>query len=116
MGREMVALQKEGTLRHIGVSNFGPDELRALKAAFPDTPPVTLQSKYSPYHRGRTGNAAGEDYLTVSSELGVVVTAYCPLNDWPSKLKAVDDMHVATIAARLGKTSAQVILRWGVQL
>jgi len=114
--REMVALQKEGTLRHIGVSNFGTAELRELKASFPDAPPVTLQAKYSPYHRGRTGNAAGEDFLTASSELGVVITAYCPLNDWPSKLKAVDDHHVAAIAARLGKTPAQVILRWGVQL
>jgi len=114
--REMVALQKEGTLRHIGVSNFGTDELRELKASFPDAPPVTLQSKYSPYHRGRTGNAGGEDFLSKSSELGVVVTAYCPLNDWPSKLKAVEDAHVAAIAARLGKTPAQVILRWGVQL
>ena len=108
--REMVALQKEGTLRHIGVSNFGTAELRELKASFPDAPPVTLQAKYSPYHRGRTGNAAGEDFLTASSELGVVITAYCPLNDWPSKLKAVDDHHVAAIAARLGKTPAQVIL------
>jgi len=44
------------------------------------------------------------------------VTAYCPLNDWPSKLKAVDDVHVAAIAKRLGKTPAQVLLRWGVQL
>ena len=52
----------------------------------------------------------------VSADLNVIVTAYCPLNDWPSKLKAVDDQHVAAIAKRLGKTSAQVILRWGVQL
>ena len=114
--REMVAMQKEGTLRHIGVSNFGTRDLRELKASFPDAPPVTLQAKYSPYHRGRTGNSGAEDFLTTSSELGVVITAYCPLNDWPSKLKAVDDHHVAAIAARLGKTPAQVILRWGVQL
>ena len=109
-------MQKEGTLRHIGVSNFGTRDLRELKASFPDAPPVTLQAKYSPYHRGRTGNSGAEDFLTTSAELGVVITAYCPLNDWPSKLKAVDDHHVAAIAARLGKTPAQVILRWGVQL
>jgi diketogulonate reductase-like aldo/keto reductase len=52
--REMVALQKEGTLRHIGISNFGTAEMRQLKAAFPDAPPVTLQSKFSPYHRVST--------------------------------------------------------------
>uniref|UniRef100_A0A7S0JHQ2 NADP-dependent oxidoreductase domain-containing protein n=1 Tax=Calcidiscus leptoporus TaxID=127549 RepID=A0A7S0JHQ2_9EUKA len=87
-----------------------------MKASFPDAPPVTLQSKFNPYHRGRTANGAGEDFLTASAELGVVVTAYCPLNDWPSKMKAVDDAHVRHIAGRLGKTAAQVILRWAVQL
>ena len=112
-----------------------------------------MQSKFNPYHRGRTGNAGNEDFYTASAtpisplsallapsqssphptrapasppvllpafqasaELGVTITAYCPLNDWPSKLKAVDDVHVAQIAARHGKTAAQVILRWGVQL
>ena len=43
-------------LADIGVSNFGTAELRELQAAFPHAPPVTLQSKFSPYHRGRTGN------------------------------------------------------------
>jgi len=114
--REMIALQKEGTIRHLGVSNFGTAELRQLKAEFPEAPPVTHQSKFSPYHRGRTGNAAGEDFWTVGDDLGMVTTAYCPLNDWPSKLKAVDDAHIAAIASHYGKTPAQVILRWGVQL
>ena len=114
--REMIALQHEGSLRHLGVSNFGTSEMRELKAAFPDAPPVTLQSKFNPYHRGRTGNAGGEDFHTVSTELGITLTAYCPLNDWPSKLKAVDDVHIAAIARRLGRTPAQVILRWGLQL
>jgi diketogulonate reductase-like aldo/keto reductase len=77
---------------------------------------VTHQSKFNPYHRGRTGNAGGEDFLTAGNELGIVTTAYCPLNDWPSKLKAVDDAHVAHLASKLGKTPAQVILRWAVQL
>ena len=55
-----------------------------------------------------TGNADGEDFLSVSNELGVVITAYCPLNDWPSKMKAVDDAHVKRIATQLKKTPAQV--------
>ena len=82
---------------------------------FPDAPPATLQSKFSPYHRGRTGNAGNEDFYATSAELKVVITAYCPLNDWPSKLKAVDDTHIAAIAKRYGKTAAQVILRWHLQ-
>jgi len=114
--REMRALQLEAKLKHIGVSNFGLAELRQLKAAFPEAPPVTLQSKFNPYHRGRTGNAGGEDFLLGTREMGVIISAYCPLNDWPSKLKAVDDKVVAAIGRRHGKTPAQVLLRWGVQL
>jgi len=91
--REMVAMQQEGLIRHIGVSNFGTAELRELKASFPDAPPATLQSKFSPYHRGRTGNGGGEDFHAATAELGVALTAYCPLNDWPSKLKAVVEQH-----------------------
>lgn len=51
----MVALQRKGTIKHIGVSNFGTADLRQFKALFPEAPPVTLQSKFSPYHPGRTG-------------------------------------------------------------
>ena len=92
--RELRCLTPAAVDRHIGVSNFGTAELRELKASFPDAPPATLQSKFSPYHRGRTGNGGGEDFHAATAELGVALTAYCPLNDWPSKLKAaVEEQH-----------------------
>jgi diketogulonate reductase-like aldo/keto reductase len=57
----------------------------------------------------------GEDFERDCREGGCVVVAYCPLNAWPSKLAPVRDRHVATIAERIGRTPAQVLLRWALQ-
>jgi len=112
--REMEALKTEGKVRAIGTSNFGTHDMQALRAVA-RVPPQTAQIKFNPYHQGRTGNAAGEDFTGDCASGGCVVVAYCPLNAWPSKLAPVDDPHVAAIAHRLGRTPAQVLLRWGLQ-
>ena len=56
---ELTKLKAEGKIRALGVSNFLPDDLNALRdvaaAAGRDILtelPATLQSKFSPYHRG----------------------------------------------------------------
>ena len=74
-----------------------------------------MQNKFNVYHQGGIMNAATEHLAAASARLGVTVVAYCPLNAWPSKLAPVGDAHVARIAARLGRTPAQVLLRWAVQ-
>lgn len=112
---EMVKLKEEGVVRAIGTSNFGTHEMAELRRDAPANPPVTHQIKFNPYHPGRTGNANGEDFAADCKSNGCHLVAYCPLNSWPSKLAPIHDGHVAAIAKRLGRSPAQVLLRWVAQ-
>ena len=111
--REMERLKSEGIVRAIGVSNFGTAEISELRREA-NEPPVTHQTKYNPYHAGRTNNANAEDFKEDCAVGGCVLVAYCPLNAWPSKLAPINDRYVAALAAKYGKTPAQVLLRWVV--
>ena len=112
--RELEKLRDEGVVRAIGTSNFGTHEMAALRRVARE-PPATHQIKFNPYHPGRTGNAAGEDFAADCAAAGCVVVAYCPLNAWPSKLAPIHDRWVAHVAAKYGRTPAQVLLRWVIQ-
>lgn len=114
---EMVKLQKEGIVHAIGTSNFGTREMEELRRDAPEHPPATHQTKFNPYHSGRVGNSNGEDFSAdcAGGASGCHIVAYCPLNAWPSKLAPIHDGHVAAIARRVGRTPAQVLLRWVLQ-
>ena len=112
---ELEALKREGLVRAIGVSNFGVRELKDLVSKATIKPAVN-QVKFNVYHRGGTHNAQGDDLAEYAQQQGILLIGYCTLNDWPSKLKPVDDMHVASVARRLGRTPAQVLLQWSIQV
>ena len=97
------ALQTEGLVRHVGVSNFSIPQLReAMRAS--ETPVVTNQVEYHPYE-DRT------DLLAFCRERDVVLTAYSPLAEG----RVARDETLAAIGSRYGKSAAQVALRWLVQ-
>ena len=52
-----------------------------------------------------------EDTLRRCAEEGIVVEAYSPL----TKGRRLGDSTVATIAAEVGRTAAQVLIRWSLQ-
>ncbi len=99
----MNALQDEGLVRHVGVSNFSVGQLRAAMDAS-ETPVFTNQVKYNPYEDR-------SELLGFCVENDVLLTAYSPL----AKGRVAGDGTLATIADRYGKTPAQVALRWLVQ-
>ena len=99
----MNELQAEGTVDHVGVSNFSVDQLRAAMDAS-GTPVVTNQVEYHPY-RDRT------ELLSFCVEHDVALTAYSPLDEGG----VVGDETLAAIGERHGKTAAQVALRWLLQ-
>jgi diketogulonate reductase-like aldo/keto reductase len=92
-----------GYARSIGVSNFSVAELDAL-AAVADVAPVVNQVQVSPFEYRRA-------LIEKGRERGIATEAYSPLGTG----RHLSNTVVTRIAARIGRTSAQVLLRWCVQ-
>ena len=92
-----------GAARHIGVSNFTVALLREAWAAT-DAPLVANQCEYHPYLRQ-------DAVIGACREWGMAFTAYSPLG----RQRVLDDPVITGIAARHGRSPAQVVLRWELQ-
>jgi methylglyoxal/glyoxal reductase len=103
--RVLEQLHAEGLARSIGVSNFLVRHLDEL-LAHASVPPAVNQIELSPFlYRSR------EDTLRRCAENGIVVEAYSPL----TKGRRLADLTVGRIAAEVGRTPAQVLIRWSLQ-
>jgi len=127
----MAALVKEGKVRHLGLSEAGPETIRRAAAVHPI---AALQSEYSLWERD-----VESDILPVCRELGIGFVPYSPLgrgfltgqikskadlpaDDWRhndpryseenfgANLKIVD--AIRAVAERHGVSLAQVALAW----
>jgi diketogulonate reductase-like aldo/keto reductase len=99
----MQRARERGYARSIGISNFSLAEIDELLAVA-DVPPVVNQVQFSPfeYRRG---------LLDGCEERGVAIEAYSPLGTG----RHLGDERVSAIAHRLGRTPAQVLIRWCLQ-
>jgi aryl-alcohol dehydrogenase-like predicted oxidoreductase len=127
----MAALVKEGKVRHLGLSEAGPETIRRAAAVHPI---AALQSEYSLWERD-----VEDEILPVCRELGIGFVPYSPLgrgfltgqirskadlpaDDWRhndpryseenfgANLKIVD--AISAVADRHGASLAQVALAW----
>jgi diketogulonate reductase-like aldo/keto reductase len=98
--RQLESLHEQGLARAIGVSNYGRDQLQGMNGR---TPAVN-QVQFSPFHFRRR-------LLEHCLERGIVFEAYSPLE----RGRAVSDPTVVEVAERLGRTPAQVLVRWAIQ-
>jgi 2,5-diketo-D-gluconate reductase A len=102
--RALVDLKAQGRARSIGVSNFLVKHLELLAAESDETPvvnqielhPHMQQHELREYHRNK----------------GIVTQAWSPLGQG----QALSDPTIAAIAHRHGRSAAQIILRWHIQL
>ncbi len=94
--------QADGLARDIGVSNFGLDLLDEVTAATGVQPAVN-QIRWSPLLFDRA-------VLDGHRERGVVLEGYSGL-----KGGTLTDPTITAIAERLGRTPAQVVVRWHLQ-
>jgi diketogulonate reductase-like aldo/keto reductase len=103
--RVLEQLNTEGLARSIGVSNFLVRHLDEL-LAHASVPPAVNQIELSPflYH-------SREDTLLRCAGAGIAVEAYSPL----TKGRRLSDSTVAAIATEVGRTPAQVLIRWSLQ-
>jgi 2,5-diketo-D-gluconate reductase A len=99
----MEAARARSYTRAIGVSNFDPDELDQVLARAA-VAPVVDQVHFNP-------SAYRKALLDACAERGVTLEAYSPLGTGAQ----LHDRVVASIAGRLGRRPAQILLRWCVQ-
>ena len=92
-----------GRARSIGVSNYDIRELEKVIDSG-SVPPVVDQVSFSPFEY-RRGLLAG------ARKHNVAIEAYSPLGTG----RNLSDATVKRVAARVGRTPAQVLLRWCIQ-
>ena len=93
----------DGRARSIGVSNFQVDHLERL-AAETDTVPAVNQIELHPYFHNADVDAYGRAN-------GIHTEAWAPI----AQGKVMDDATLIEIGERIGKSPAQVALRWHIQ-
>lgn len=103
--KAVASLVEDGRLRSAGVSNFLPEHLDRIVDEI-GVVPVVNQFESHPYFRNRESREA-------CARLGIAVETHSPLGH---NREPLSDPAIAKIAAGHGRTPAQVILRWHVQL
>ena len=111
----MEDLAKSGLVRNIGICNFGTSQLRDL-LSYAKIRPAVLQVETHPY-------LTQEKLLRYCQQEKIAYTAFSPLGAQSyfslgmanAKEAVMANPVVTKIAKAVGKTVAQVLLRWGVQ-
>jgi 2,5-diketo-D-gluconate reductase A len=101
--RGMERARERGYARSIGVSNYGVRDLERVIAAA-TVPPVVNQVQFSPFEYRRK-------LLEASERHDVALEAYSPLGTG----RHLANRTVKQLASRIGRTPAQVLLRWCLQ-
>ncbi len=102
--RTLASFVEDGRAASIGVSNFQPDHLRRVVDETGVVPAVN-QVEVHPYFGNEAVRAAG-------AELGIATEAWSPIG----RGAVLDDRAITAIAGAHGKTPAQVVIRWHLQL
>jgi 2,5-diketo-D-gluconate reductase A len=102
--RALIHLQQQGRVTDIGVSNFNADQIERLIAET-GVAPVLNQIELHPRLQQASLRAAHRKH-------GIITQSWTPLGGG----RSFDAPEVMQIAKRLGKSAAQVILRWHIEL
>jgi 2,5-diketo-D-gluconate reductase B len=94
----MADLVEHGGVRHLGVSNFTPSQVRR---AMDVAPIFCVQVEHHPY-------LAQPGLLELVAEHDLLFTAYSPL----ARGEVLEDPTITEIADRVGASPVQVVLRW----
>ncbi len=93
----------DGRARSIGVSNFQIDHLERL-AAETDTVPAVNQIEVHPYFTNEAVREYGQNH-------DIATEAWSPI----AQGEILDDPTITRISDNIGKTPAQVVLRWHIE-
>ncbi len=98
--KALVRLREEGRIRSVGVSNFNRDHLERIIGETGVTPSLN-QIELHPRFQQQALRAADD-------ELGIKTESWSPLG----RAAFLADPVIAEVAAKHGKTLAQVVIRW----
>jgi 2,5-diketo-D-gluconate reductase A len=101
--KAMEQMSVTGKVRAIGVSNFQPHHLKRIFDEA-DVVPAANQIEVHPY-------LTQDEVRAFDAEHGVATEAWSPL----AKGAVADDAVIKEISERIGRTPAQITLRWHVQ-
>ncbi|MEB3032618.1 aldo/keto reductase [[Mycobacterium] nativiensis] len=102
--RALAHLRDQGRIRSIGVSNFEPEHLKMLidgTGIVPVVNQIELHPRFSQ-----------AELREVHAHLGIATEAWAPLGQG----SLLEHPTVTEVAERYGRTSAQVLIRWHIQL
>lgn len=102
--RALIRLREEGRARSIGVSNFHEAHLRKIIDETGVIPAIN-QIELHPW-------LPQTELRGIDTRLGIKTEAWSPLGSG----RLIDDPVVAEVAAKHGKSAAQVMVRWSIQL
>lgn len=102
--RAVLAMQEQGKTISVGVSNFHPHHLERIIAEF-GVVPVLDQVELHP-------NLQQREVRRFNASHGILTEAWSPL----ASGELIDDPTIRAIADRHGVSTAQVMIRWHLQL
>ncbi|MEJ7540586.1 aldo/keto reductase [Staphylococcus intermedius] len=102
--KAMIAAQKSGLVRHIGVCNFLPEHIEKLEKETGVLPAIN-QIELHPFFNQK-------EMIAYHEEKGILTQAWSPLG---RDNGVMDEPVLKQLSAKYDKTVAQVILRWHVQ-
>lgn len=102
--RALIEAQRSGKARSIGVSNFNPDHLKKLIDET-GVAPVLNQIELHPFMQQEALRSAHES-------MGIATQSWSPLGQG----SALSDPAILEIARKHGRTAAQIIIRWHMEL
>jgi diketogulonate reductase-like aldo/keto reductase len=94
---------RDGRAKTIGISNFSIEQTEDL-LSYAEIPPALNQIHCNPWNYDKA-------LIEYSQGKGIAIEAYRPL----TRGESINDPSLAAIASRVGKTPAQVLIRWGLQ-
>lgn len=101
--RTLEEFYRDGRARSIGVSNFQAHHLRRLHTET-EVPPAINQIECHPY-------LTQDDLRAFCAEHQIAIEGWAPIGQG----RVLDDPEIVTIAERIGKTPAQIVLRWHIE-
>jgi diketogulonate reductase-like aldo/keto reductase len=102
--RSLMRAREDGLTRDIGVSNYSTALLDALIDATGEVP-VVNQIEWTPFGHSR-------EMLAYCQARGIVIQAYSPL----TRTRRLHDKTLTAIASKYGKSPAQLLIRWSLQI